>query len=130
LIYINEEQVKVSWDEATQCIMSEWYGMVPTAKLRGTLEKILELCQQKATKRYLADISQLTVVTKDDEAWLGENWFPRAMAAGVKSFAFVIPKSALTRLSANEVIRKVPNTDKEMTQFSSLEEAKKWLRSR
>jgi hypothetical protein len=68
--------------------------------------------------------------SKEAERWVNEDWFPRAIAAGIKKMAVLIPKSTLGKMSVESVMGKAPGTDLTTAYFDNQEAAKKWLISR
>jgi len=95
--------------------------------MQFALEKGLELIQQKKTTKWLGDTSNLAPFGQESSNWIIHNWIPRAKTAGLKSIAYVIPKSALTRMTLNNG---TAITLLESAFFDSQDSAKAWLRSR
>jgi hypothetical protein len=130
MIHFQDYYVTISWDESSQAVILAWKGFISFDKLRMGLNKGLELYQAKGGKgRWLADTSQILPFSKEAERWVNEDWFPRAIAAGLKKMALVIPKSALGKMSVESVMGKVPGTELTTAYFDSQEAAKKWLTS-
>ncbi len=131
MIYFKEPYVTVSWDEEIQAVILQWQGFISLPKIQTGLNKALELFEQKGQSNWLADTSQLSPVSKEIDQWVNEEWVPRAIVAGIKNMAMVIPKSALARMGIEASMSKAP-TDNEVTMafFDSQLSAKRWLRSR
>jgi hypothetical protein len=131
MIYFDERCATISWDEACQTVVVEWKkGFVRDDEAQNTLNLALELYCKQGKGKWLADTSELKVFPKKIEIWIQENWFPRAIAAGVTSMAFVISTSALAKLSINSLMSKVPGTELQTAYFDSQSSALKWLSSR
>lgn len=130
MLYFQDTYVTVSWDESTQAVTVVWKGFVTLDKVRTGLEKALELYQAKGKGKWLADTTQILPFGKEAERWMNEDWFPRAIAAGVKKMALLIPKSSLGKMSLESLMGKVPGTDLTTAYFDNQEAAKKWLISR
>jgi hypothetical protein len=130
MIYMSDPNGNLIWDEATETVIIEGWGFAKGEQVQAFMEKALEVIKERKATRYMVDLQRLSLIPKETEDWISQNWFPRAMAAGIKSFAFVIPTSALGRLSTNSVISKIPGTDREIGKFDSQFNAKRWLMSR
>lgn len=130
MLYFQDTYVIVSWDESTQAVTVVWKGFVTLDKVRTGLEKALELYQAKGKGKWLADTTQILPFGKEAERWMNEDWFPRAIKAGVKKMALLIPKSSLGKMSLESLMGKVPGTDLTTAYFDNQEAAKKWLISR
>lgn len=126
MIYLQETFITISWDEASKTIIAEWKGFASFPKMQVALEKALELIQQKKATKWLGDTSNLAPFGQEASNWIVNNWVPRAKAAGLKSLAYVIPKSALTRMAMGNGL---PTPDLDSAFFDNQENAKIWLRS-
>jgi hypothetical protein len=127
MIYLQESFITLSWDEASKTIIAEWKGFASLAKMQFALEKGLELIQQKKTTKWLGDTSNLAPFGQEASNWIIKDWIPRAKTAGLKYIAYVIPKSALTRMTLSNG---TAITLLESAFFDSQDGAKAWLRSR
>jgi len=130
MLYFQDTYVTVSWDERIQAVTVVWKGFVTLDKVRTGLEKALELYQVKGKGKWLADTTQIMPFGKEAERWVNEDWFPRAIQAGVKKMALLIPKSSLGKMSLESLMGKEPGTDLTTAYFDNQEAAKKWLISR
>src|SRR4051812_19236487 len=127
MIYLQESFITITWDEASSTIIAEWKGYASLSKMQVALEKGLELLQQKKATKWLGDTSNLAPFGHDTSNWIVHDWIPRAKTAGLKSIAYVIPKSALTRMSLGNG---VPTTNMDSAFFDNQDAAKQWLLSR
>jgi len=126
MIYLQESFITLSWDEASKTIIAEWKGFASLPKMQAALEKGLELIREKKATKWLGDTSNLAPFSHETSNWIVNDWIPRAKTAGLKSIAYVIPKSALTRMALGNG---VPTTNMDSAFFDNQEAAKAWLRS-
>src|SRR4051812_25850168 len=91
--------ITITWDEVTKSVQATGQGFVEGTQFRIPMDKGLELLKEKAASKWLADMREQKVLTQTDQDWTIQNWTPRAVAAGLKKSAFVIPKSALGQLT-------------------------------
>jgi hypothetical protein len=129
MIHFDAEYLTVHWDTAVQCAVMEWKRYAVSGEFRTGLEKGLELVKQKRARKWLADMRHMGVVSPADQKWSNEDWFPRALAAGIHKMALIVPKSTLAQMSVDTIMSKVPGTDLETAYFDGVEKAKEWLRS-
>lgn len=108
MVYFNESYLTIHWDELYQCVWMEWKAFAKGENFRTGLNKGLELVIQKKTSRWLADTRNLKVVAQDDQRWTNEDWFPRALAAGVRSMAIVTPKARWRRCRLETSCKTLP----------------------
>lgn len=129
MIYFQDTCADVIWDETAKAVIVEWKKFATLEKIQLVLNKALELLQQKKASKYLGNSSNMAPFSKEAGIWLGEDWMPRAIAAGMKYLAYLVPKSALARMTIQN-IKSEPVTNYEAAFFDSMEAAKAWLASR
>ena len=129
MIYFDEPYLAIHWDATTRCVVMEWKRFARSKDFRLGLEKGLELVKKKATGKWLADMRNMGVLSQADQNWSNEDWFPRALAAGINRMALIVPSSTLSKMAVDAIMSKVEGTDLETAYFDDVEKAKKWLRS-
>ena len=129
MIYLNERWLTVRWDEWSQSVWMEWKAYCEGDEFRSGLDAGLTLLRQRRANRWLADLRQLGPVRQDDQQWSNQDWFPRAIAGGVRWMALVSPRAAVSRLSVKQVMSKVNNVNLVTAYFDDLEVARAWLRN-
>jgi hypothetical protein len=118
----------VYFDAENRLVRLDYYGHTPEQENRDSSDKSIELVKEKGVSKLLIDIRKMTPFSKEMQGWYIEDWLPRAVAAGVKSEAIVVPTSALSRLAVNATMNKVNTL--EFVYFDSVEAAQDWLNSR
>ena len=119
----------VGYDEDVPCVVMTWSGYAPGAPFRAANERVLaEIVEQRAT-RILGDIEALGIADARDQAWLAEDWLPRAAAAGLRYAALVTPAFDLQHASVRLVGEALP-PDLTLEYFDDLQTARAWLRAR
>ena len=129
LIYFQDTCADVIWDETARVVIIEWKKFGSLEKIQLVLNKGLELFQEKKASKYLGNSSNMAPFSKEAGIWIGEDWTPRAITAGMKYLAYLIPKSAMTRLTIQN-IKSEPVSNYEAAYFDSMEAAKAWLAAR
>lgn len=130
MIYSHTSDIKLSWDETVQCVIAQGTGYRKNEKAKESLNKVLELLKEKKASKLITDMTQVAPFGKEIQTWIVKDWVPRMIAAGLKTQAFVIPKSGVTRLIMNETAQRPPFPGLEVAFFDSQEAAKEWLLSR
>jgi hypothetical protein len=130
MIYFKEPYVTITWDEAIECVIVEWHGFVKSDLLKVGSEKSLELLKEQKATKYVANMQDLAIFSKEDEEWISQNWFPRAIEAGLRSFASLMPNSALMRMAGKSIKQQISVMECTIAHFSNETDAKDWLRTR
>lgn len=129
MIYLNERWLTIRWDEWSQSVWMEWKAYAEGDEYRSGLDAGLSLLRQKRGSRWLADLRLLGPIRQEDQQWSNQDWFPRAIAGGVRWMALVSPKAAVSRLSVRQIMSKVNNVNLVTANFDDLEVARAWLRN-
>ncbi|MGJ4787173.1 methyl-accepting chemotaxis protein [Leptospira koniambonensis] len=95
---------------------------------REMLEKGLELVREKQVTKWMADTSNMGIVSSEAQTWVNETWFPKAIASPLRKIAIVIPQSVLSELSIDTKSMKAGNID--LINTPSREEGMRWLTSK
>lgn len=126
-VYADTAYVSVRWVGDGGWVLVEWKEWANSAEYRATHETILVALRENHASKNLIDATLARVVSDDDQRWLMDSWIPRAVAAGRRSTAIVIPRSALARtISENIDKRPRPNLTR-VEYFQTAEEAAAWL---
>jgi len=126
--------LRILWVEELAAIHMQWLAPVGGAPFRDGLDDGLAALVERGARHWLADLKQLGVINRSDEAWLNEDWFPRAVDAGMRWLAIVNPESSLSTISIREIMqgvsaKKLIDSDLLVTHsFEDLRDALAWLR--
>ncbi|MBF9223540.1 hypothetical protein [Hymenobacter ruricola] len=97
--------------------------------VKAFYEQVLALLLNSGARKILSDHGQRAPLSGPTQAWLTENWIPRAMAqARTRHCAIVEGADPLHRLSTQSVVSSSP-TGFIFQRFPTVEEAETWLRS-
>ncbi len=129
MIYLNEKFIQISYDEKVPCVIMQWKDFATSTEFKLGLNKGLELLMEKKTGNWLADLRKMDVIDPDDEQWSNEDWFPRAIAGGVKKMALIPSEDIFNKLSVENIMNEVAGTGLIIHYFENPEEAKNWLAS-
>jgi hypothetical protein len=117
----------VKWDVTIQAVSTEWQGRADKADFINVLEASLVAIKKHHASRGLVDSLLQKALPQSDQDWVNRDWFPRALAAGLRRLALVIPQNALAMMSIEEVLSRVRGTMLDVEYFSTVAEARKWL---
>jgi hypothetical protein len=127
-VYFYEPGVaSVKWDEAGGTVLVEWEGWASGTEFMALLNAELRALKEHKCSRLLADCRRQKVLNPTDQEWGDREWLPRAIEAGLKRFAIVLPTSVLATMNLQERLRKVPETVLRIGYFETVDEARAWL---
>jgi hypothetical protein len=117
----------VRWDEDGQLVLVEWHGWANSNEFAALLAAEIEALRKHKGSRLLADCRRQKVLNPADQERANKEWLPRALAAGLKCFAVVVPSSVLADVNLKASLDKVPATALRVAYFTTPEEAPAWL---
>jgi len=123
----NPGVASVRWDEDAQLVLVEWQGWANSSEFADLLEAEIHALSEHKGSRILADCRRQKVVNPADQDRANEQWLPRALAAGLKRFAVVLPSSGLAAANLKERLGRVRAGTLEVAYFPTPEEARAWL---
>jgi hypothetical protein len=117
----------VRWDEPRGTVVVEWDGWANTAEFKALLDAEVTALRDHQCSCLLADCRRQRVLNPADQERADREWVPRALEAGLKRFAIVLPESEIAAGHLRERLGKVPSTAMVVSYFGSVEEAREWL---
>jgi SpoIIAA-like len=117
----------VRWDEDGKLVLVEWQGWANPSEFAALLEAEIVALRKHKGSRMLADCRRQKGMSAADQDRANEVWLPRALAAGLKRFAVVVPSSGLAEANLKERLGKVRAQALEVAYFPTPEEARDWL---
>jgi hypothetical protein len=118
----------VSWNDELAAVEMDWHDFAKGEQFRGGLDEGLALVREQGAENWLADLRDLGTVDQADQEWSNEEWFPRAIDAGLKNMAIVKPESAIAEMSVDAIMQEVEGTGLVTHYFDNRADAEAWLR--
>lgn len=129
-VYFNRHGVAVvMWDPTLRAVYTEAQGWADPSEMGALLEAGLQALTEHAGSRWLADGRNMNVIKQADQDFIVREFFPRAVAAGLKRIALVIPKNELAMTTVDQLLHRLPAAKVEVAYFPAVAEARSWLNS-
>jgi hypothetical protein len=116
----------VRWEPESELVLVVWEGWSNSKEFAALLAAEIEALTEHHGSRLLADCRRQRVLSPADQARDSE-WLPRAIAAGLKRLAIVLPTSGLATMNIRDRLGKAPGTTLEIAYFDGVDEARTWL---
>ncbi|MEJ0055561.1 MAG: hypothetical protein WDN75_07840 [Bacteroidota bacterium] len=75
----------------------------------------------------IADNSKVSEVSEENQYWLTENWFPRALEKGFQYSAVISPDKDSVKSALRLIVSRINSNHIIVRHFSELSLAKEWL---
>lgn len=126
---VDEKHIILEYDEELKCIIQTWKGFYNSDAFRLGVNQTNQLFVQKSpVDAFLVDISQSSVIKKEDTDWAARTAIPAAIKNGLKYYGFVLPANVFTQVSLNNFKQELNQPSLEIRLFDSIENAKNWVR--
>ena len=70
----------VTHDPEVPCVVMLWQGYATSAQFRAANERVLAVVKETKAQKLLGDVSRFVLIGSEDQAWLNQNWIPRAVS--------------------------------------------------
>ena len=117
-VYFNRPGVAlVTWNRDLRAACLESQGWANTRESQAALDAVIRALRAHRGSRCLVD-NRKKAIRAADQAWIAENWLPRAVGAGLRLTAIVEPEIGPATVTIKEV---------EVRYFSTVVRAAEWL---
>jgi hypothetical protein len=117
--------IDVSHDAITNILYCRWRGIQRTEGIMSAGMEILGITKTKGISRILNDNREVRGPWLNAATWASEEWFPLMQQAGLKHFAWILPRNLFAEVSAIVAMRH----SKVVSTFKSYDQAHQWLLS-
>jgi len=97
----------VDYDIDVPCVTMTWKGYATSAQFRAANERVLLEIRERRASKLLGDVKDFVLIAGDDQGWLATNWIPRALQAGVRKIALVMPRFYFNRVAVDAVAQRL-----------------------
>ncbi len=122
---LNSPSIQLLYNEDKKLLIQSWKGSVDSNMFREAIDKTVELVATKKIDRIISNTQRQNVVTPKDTKYASKV-MPKLFRNGLKKMAFVLPKSAKTKMSLTIFSTNIPQHPG-VRYFDSLEDAEFWL---
>jgi len=117
-------------DPEVPCVVMIWQGYATSAEFRAANERILNVIAETKATKLLGDVSHFVLIGMEDQAWLNNNWIPRAIAAGLRTVALIQSTYYFNKVAVETVGNNLDPTRLTLSYFGDINSARDWLRAR
>jgi hypothetical protein len=96
---------------------------------RDIMNKGIETLQKNGAHKWLADDRAVAAWAPEDMEWGNADWFPRAVKAGWKYWAIIMPEKAVGKMTVKKLADSYSARGVQTKVFSTPEDGIKWLES-
>ncbi len=128
MIYFDSSYLAIEFNETLPIVLMRWKTITTSNELHSGLEKGLQLIKEKNLNLWFADVQKLGAISEDDQLWSNEEWFPRAIAGGIKRMAIIVSSDIFNQMTGEEIMSNVPQIGFTSQFFKDETSALNWLK--
>ena len=117
------------WIEQSRLVHVRWEGWANAAEFGALLDAEVRALKEHGGTCLLADCRLQRVLSPDEQQRANRDWVPRAVEAGLKRFAVVLPLSDMAAGHLQERLGEVSGSGFEVSYFTTVEDAEQWLQA-
>ena len=127
MVVVNEKHLLLEYNEELKCIIQTWRGFFNSDLFRSGVNRTNQLfAEKKPVATFLVDISESSVIKKEDTEWAATTAIPLAIKNGLKNYGFVLPKNVFTQVSLTNFRNDLNQPSLNIQLFDSMDRAKAW----
>ncbi len=124
---IDDRFASLVYHEDTQIVHHCFHKALDSDHLKIILNRGVDLLKQHKAKKWLSDNREIDPHSEEDGKWVNNDWLPRAVAAGWKYWALVVPDDVKGRINMAEFVDSFYNIGIRIMVFTNPNEAMMWL---
>jgi hypothetical protein len=124
---LDDEFMSLWYHPQTGIVHHRINGYLVQGGFRKLLDASAELLESRRATKYLSDDRNNVVVDPEDIKWADDNWYPRAIKAGLRRWALVLPATMVGTLQAKSILDKRRKQGLDVEGFDGIEAALAWL---
>ena len=122
-----EKVYEIYFDPQINSVVMEWNGYATSRQFKEGTELMLNTLIKNNSYKVLADIKDMTLIGKEDQEWLDEDFLPRAIKFGFKAIAILRPDYYFNKVAVESISYKVDKEKLIINFFDNIEQAREWL---
>jgi hypothetical protein len=124
---IDNKYAKLVYDQDRKIVQHCFHAALDSENLRAVLNKGVDMLKTHRATKWLSDNREIGPHSPEDGAWVNNDWLPRAVAAGWKYWALVVPHDTMARMNMGEFVNSFYERGVRIMVFTDIAEAWDWL---
>jgi hypothetical protein len=121
------ETYRIWFDEQAGIVRMQWKGYANSAQFREGTRRMLEVLKEARASVVLGDITDMVLISQDDQQWLIDNFLPVATDAGFRAIALLNPQHYFNKVAVETIAYKVNSEKLKISFFGDEQAALDWL---
>ena len=123
----NNDSMAIFYYPDTKILVQETLKFASSGERREALEEGLKIIERDHVPKWLTNNKSGSAIPEEDFNWGINIWFPKAIKAGLKYWAVILPEKAVGKLSGKKMLDGAAQHGVTIKIFQTEEDALKWL---
>lgn len=119
--------VSITWDPDCEAVLVVWQGAGVAADFKALLPAEIAALKRHGSSKLLVDCRLQGPLPREDQDWADAEWVPKAVAAGLRCFAVVLPDNREAAINLEDRLGRVKRPELQIAFFTSAPPARGWL---
>ncbi|MBC8111521.1 MAG: hypothetical protein H7Y04_10710 [Verrucomicrobia bacterium] len=124
---MDEKFVKIDYDATQKIVAAKWNGFLKLEDLQKGCKEINSQIKKEKLTKHLSDQTQLKVLVKEVQEYIGAVWFDEVEKLGLRKIAILVAEDIFAQAAVNKVNLNAQYKKLEINSFSSLDQCHTWL---
>jgi len=124
---IDNKHVVMYYHTDTKIVHHIYQPTIDGKHVREQLMRGVELLAQYGAEKWLSDNHLFNDLPEEDTKWINDVWIGKAVKAGWKYWAVVVPEADMGRMNMMEFVEVFGNMGVRVLAFTDPDEAMEWL---
>ena len=98
------ETYRIWYDAQAGIVRMHWKGYANSQQFREGTRRMLEVLKEAKATVVLGDITDMILISQDDQQWLIENFLPVAIDAGFRAIALLKPQHYFNKVAVETIV--------------------------
>lgn len=128
-ILFTSSECDIFYNQELHIIQTLWKGLyIQDKPFRYILDEIIVGLSLKQTPIIIADAREMHIITKNDQDWILESWYPRAVEAGFRYQGLILSQDTYNEIMVKKISNNYDNKIITTQYFRTPMDALDWVR--
>jgi hypothetical protein len=116
------------FNQKLNCVHTVWRGDYSGGKgFHTIMNEIVVLLEKKKVGLILADARKMKLISTNDQKWIVDDWYPRALKAGFYCQALIVTDATLNEITVKQIADTYDANKVRTKYFKSYDDAEAWV---
>lgn len=119
--------VSITWDPDCEAVLVVWQGPGVAADFKALLPAEISALSRHGSSKLLVDCRLQGPLPREEQDWADAEWVPKAVAAGLRRFAVVLPDDREAAINLEDRLGRIKERELRIAFFATAPQARGWL---